>query len=280
MSVWAYPARRHDGRWPGNLNPRKPVPRLLEIIINVGRTGRLAPQALLETVELDGVNITYATLNSVDYIADNDIRIGDMVTVARAGDVIPQITGSIKELRPADSKPYEFPKECPVCYAATELDGALVYCRNKSCRAQLESWCKFAYGRPVMNVMHLGPASVATLVEGGYIHESPADLFTLSMQDLTKSGINASDRAYYSINTARKEIELGTIIQSLGIRKVGSTFGEIIADSINDLSDLPNLSVADLLAAGVKPVAAGNVVEWAAKNRHIIDSYIRAGLTG
>jgi NAD-dependent DNA ligase len=165
---------------------------LQDIGVNVGRTGRLTPYAMLEPVEIGGVIVRQATLHNFDYIAAKDIRVGDRVLVKRAGDVIPYVIGPVVELRTGREQPYSPPRLCPTCTEPVEnLPGEVDwYCVNSACPAQLIRNLEHFVSRGAMDIVGLGIKIVEQLVQGQLIRDV-ADLYTLkrstcSWKDLPK----------------------------------------------------------------------------------------------
>src|SRR5260370_8965251 len=151
----------------GKLAPEVQITKLLEIRINVGRTGALNPYAVLEPVEIGGVTVSNATLHNADLIAAKDIREGDWVEVTRAGEVIPQILGPVKDKRSGAPKPYKMPERCPSCGSHVQHppDEVMTYCPNISCPSRiLESIVHFA-GRSAMDVRGLGYRRARALLD-------------------------------------------------------------------------------------------------------------------
>lgn len=209
------------------------------IEINVGRTGALTPVAKLDPVTVGGVVVSNATLHNEDEIARKDIRIGDTVTVQRAGDVIPQVLGSILEKRPKDSKPYEFPQKCPVCGSAAvrEIDpktGAADVVRRCTgglvCTAQMVERLKHFVSRNAFDIEGLGDKQIEQFFRDGLI-KTPADIFTLEERerfgaiDLEgREGFGeTSVKNLFNAIEARRALPLNRFIFALGIRHVGET---------------------------------------------------------
>jgi len=153
---------------------------LLDIQVNVGRTGVLTPLAILKPVSIGGVIVKQATLHNFDFIRDKDIRIGDQVLVKRAGEVIPYILGPLPEKRTGKEKPYQVPTKCPSCGSKIEKmpDEVAYYCVNSSCPAQLARNIENFASRTAMDINGLGSQIIAQLIDAGLIH-SAADLYTL-----------------------------------------------------------------------------------------------------
>ncbi|HIE48068.1 TPA: NAD-dependent DNA ligase LigA, partial [Candidatus Bipolaricaulota bacterium] len=159
---------------------------LKDIIVQVGRTGALTPVAVLEPVEVDGVIVTSATLHNEDQIRRLDVRVGDTVIVQRAGGVIPEIIGVVKEKRTGDERKFVMPKRCPVCGGEVYRppDEAVARCINPSCPAKLENWLKHWCSRNAMNIEHIGPKLIKQLIDNGLVSD-PADLYALTKERVT-----------------------------------------------------------------------------------------------
>ena len=204
--------------------PERKTSRILDIVIQVGRTGVLTPKAQLEPVRLAGTTVTFATLHNQDYITQKDIRIGDTVVVQKAGEIIPEIVEVAPEHRPAGSVPYYLPQTCPVCGAPVERDpdGAALRCTGAECPAQrLRNLTHFA-SRNAMDIDGLGPAVLNQLIESGLV-KTAADLYDLTAADIAplermgeKSAANAVAAIYKS-----RDNDLWRLIFALGIRQVG-----------------------------------------------------------
>jgi DNA ligase (NAD+) len=212
---------------------------LRDIEIQVGRTGALTPVARLDPVTVGGVVVSNATLHNEDEIARKDIRIGDTVTVQRAGDVIPQVLGPVLDKRPKDSKPYEFPQICPVCGSAAirEIDektGTADVVRRCTgglvCPAQAVERLKHFVSRNAFDIEGLGEKQIEQFYRDGLIM-TPADIFTLEARD-ARSLKKLKDREGYGETSvrnlfraieARRDVSLNRLIFALGIRHVGET---------------------------------------------------------
>ncbi len=210
---------------------------LNKIRIQVGRTGALTPVADLEPINVGGVLVQHATLHNADEIQRKDIREGDTVVVQRAGDVIPQIVRVIKEKRPADSKPFEFPKLCPVCgaHACKEGDDAVTYCMGGlTCPAQAMERLKHFVSKDAFDIQGLGDKNVEQFYALGWI-KNPVDIFTLrenyELQLLSlegwgqKSAVNLLD----AIEKA-KTVSLSRFIYALGIPEIGEATAKLLAN--------------------------------------------------
>jgi DNA ligase (NAD+) len=164
---------------------REVTTQLLDVGVNVGRTGVLTPYAMLEAVEVGGVIVRQATLHNFDYIRDKDIRIGDRVAIKRAGDVIPYVIGPIIELRTGSEKQFLPPQNCPTCKQPVEhLEGEVAwYCVNTSCPAQLIRNLEHFASRGAMDIVGMGIKIVEQLVENKLVHDV-ADIYSLNKEDL------------------------------------------------------------------------------------------------
>ena len=216
---------------------------LKDIEIQIGRTGALTPVAKLEPVTVGGVVVQNATLHNADEIARLDVRIGDTVQIQRAGDVIPQVLGIIKEKRPRGAKPYEFPKVCP-CHLHTQVvreqtasgeQGAVARCTGEfACPYQAVEHLKHFVSRRAFDIDGLGEKQIELFYEKGWIKE-PADIFTLEkrnnkirLQDVEGFG-ETSVRNLFAAIAARGDISLERFIYALGIRHVGETTAVALA---------------------------------------------------
>jgi DNA ligase (NAD+) len=248
---------------------REVTTRLLDIGVNVGRTGVLTPYAMLEPVEIGGVVVKQATLHNFDYIAEKDIRVGDRVLVKRAGEVIPYVIGPVVDLRNGEERPFIPPQTCPACGQSVEhLEGEVAwYCVNLACPAQLVRNLEYFVSRGTMDIVGLGIKIVEQLVETGLV-KSPADLYTLKKEDLLRLEGFAEKKAenlLEAIDQSRGQ-PLGRLISALGIHGVGEVMAADLAGIFSDLEALSRASTADLmLIEGVGPNTAQSVVDWFAR---------------
>ena len=215
--------------------------RVIDIDIQVGRTGALTPVARLNPVFVGGVTVSNATLHNADEISRKDIRIGDTVIIQRAGDVIPQVVSSILAKRPAEAIPFEFPSTCPVCGSPTtrgeDDDDAVTRCTGGLvCRSQLAERLKHFVSRDAFDIEGLGSKTVEELLDRGIV-SSPADFFTLearadgnqiSPHTWDGWGQTSVENLFSSIR-AKRTIELDRFLYALGIRQVGHTTARLIA---------------------------------------------------
>ena len=240
--------------------------RLLKISVNVGRTGVLTPNAVLEPVDIGGVIVKQATLHNFDYIAEKDIRIGDRVRVKRAGEVIPYVIGPVAEVRSGNEQPYQPPQACPTCAEPVEnIPGEVAwYCVNAACPAQLVRNLEHFVSRGAMDILGLGIRIVEQLVETGLVHDV-ADLYTLTREDLLALEGFADkkvDNLLQAIDDSRSR-PLARLITALGIRGVGEVSAGDLAHYFPDLEILLKASLDDLQAVqGVGPNIAQAIVDW------------------
>ncbi|MDE2572411.1 MAG: NAD-dependent DNA ligase LigA [bacterium] len=238
--------------------PREAYTKLLDITVQVGRTGALTPVAILEPVVVGGVTVRNATLHNEEEIARKDVHVGDVVIVRRAGDVIPEVVGPVKERRSGKLAPlYKVPARCPVCHAAVDRpEGEVVYrCTNASCPAQLKERIRHFCGRGAMDIEGIGEQLASQLVDSGLVHDI-ADIFALTGERLaalermgTKSAQNIIDE-----RERAQERPLWRLLNGLSIRFVGSQNAQILADAFGELTELENASVERLTAVpGIGP---------------------------
>jgi DNA ligase (NAD+) len=256
--------------------------RLLDVGINVGRSGVLAPYAILEPVEVGGVTVRQATLHNFDDIAAKDIRLGDMVFVKRSGEVIPYVVGPVPDLRSGAEKPITPPDRCPFCQSAVARNEGEVayYCTNPNCPERLVRSIDYWVSRGAMDIEGLGERIVRQLVDQGLIHDV-ADLYYLKKEDLiTLEGFadKKVENLLSAVNESRSR-PLERILTALGIKGVGSTVAALLLDHFPTLEALIGASQADLEAVpGMGPLTAESVVSFFAdgRNRALIEK-LRAG---
>lgn len=230
-----------------------------DIDIQVGRTGALTPVAKLEPVTVGGVVVQNATLHNEDEIARKDVRIGDTVTIQRAGDVIPQVLGVVLERRPKNAKPFKFPDVCPVCgsHAVREEGEAVRRCTGGLiCPAQQVERLRHFVSRDAFDIEGLGEKQVQAFYAEGLVME-PADIFTLEARNKRASkkleereGYGATSvRNLFSAIESRRKISLNKLIYALGIRHVGEGNAKLIARHYGDLESF----LEGMKAAGSGP---------------------------
>lgn len=243
--------------------------KLLDIIVNVGRTGILTPQAILEPVSIGGVIVRNATLHNFDFIKEKDIRIGDRVWVKRAGEVIPYIIGPINEARDGSEKIYEIPQTCPACGEPVEnIPGEVAYfCVNSACPAQLVRNLEHFVSRGSMDIVGLGYRIVEQLIKAGLIADV-ADLYSLEKnQLLTLEGFGdkKADNLRSAIEKSKSQ-PLERLITALGIHGVGEIAARDVAQHYRDLDKLAQASLEDIQTLpGFGPNIAQSIIDWFAQ---------------
>jgi DNA ligase (NAD+) len=262
------------------------ITRLEDITVQVGRTGKLTPVAVLSAVAIGGITVTRATLHNADEIERLGVKIGDFVRVERGGDVIPKIVEVVDDKdHPRGHKSFHFPSHCPVCGSEiVRTEGEADYrCVNVDCPARLrESLLHFA-SRNVMNIDGMGEAVVTQLMERGLVH-SIADLYSLSSEallTLERIGQKTAD-ALIAETTQSKKAPLDRVLFGLGIRFVGERTAQLLAEAFGSMDALMAASVDDLeRVQEVGPRVAAAVHEFFAepRNRELIERLRAAGLT-
>jgi DNA ligase (NAD+) len=264
--------------------PEVQITRLLEIRINVGRTGALNPYAVLEPVEIGGVTVSTATLHNFDLIEAKDIREGDWVEVTRAGEVIPQVLGPVRERRTGRERKFKRPERCPVCHSKVEYpaDEVMAYCSNVSCPGRVfESIVHFA-SRGAMDIRGLGYERVRALLDAKLIKDV-ADLYELTPPQLLKLEGFAEKSAQQLVAAiqASKQQPLSTLLYALGIRHVGAQGAQLLARHFGTMKALRNASAEEInKIRGVGEAIAAAVAGFFAepKNRRLLERLERLGL--
>lgn len=230
--------------------PEQKQTKLTDIIIQVGRTGVLTPNARLEPVRLAGTVVSRATLHNIDFIRERDIRIGDTVTLQKAGDIIPEIICVDKSKRNGSEIPYEMPTLCPSCgEPVIRDDEAATRCTNASCPAQLERHITHFAARDAMNIDGMGPAVVRLLIASGLIHDV-ADIYSLSageIEGLDRMGKKSAENLIAAIERS-KSAGLDKLIYALGIRQVGEKAAKSLAEAFPDIELLFSASEEQISA--------------------------------
>ena len=264
--------------------PEVAVTKLLDIRVNVGRTGALNPYAVLEPVEVGGVTVSNATLHNEDQIRQKDLRIGDWVEVVRAGEVIPQVLGPVVARRDGSERPFEMPERCPVCDTPVEhpADEAMRYCPNATCAGRvLEGIVHFA-AREAMDIRGLGYERVRQLLDAGLIRDV-ADLFGLRVEQLVELDRFAEQSAEQLVAAiaASKARPLSTLLFGIGIRHVGKTVAQLVARRFGTLQSLMAADQEAFNAVpGVGPAIAEALAHFFAepRNRDLVERLIQAGV--
>jgi DNA ligase (NAD+) len=261
------------GREPRYAIARKFAPDIAEttlraIQVNVGRTGTINPYAVLDPVEIGGAQVKLATLHNFDLVARKDLRVGDIVQVKRAGEVIPQIIGPVPDKRDATHppEPYVPPSKCPSCGTklVTGAELGMLYCPNFECPGrQLEGLVHFA-SRGAMDIRGLSYARITQLVEAGLVHD-PSDLYDLKASQLMALDRFAEKSAWQLIEAiqASKSQPLSKLLFALGIANIGEIAARQIAKHFGTMDAIANASVDDVLAVhGIGDTLAESLVSW------------------
>lgn len=260
------------------------VTRLVEIGVNVGRTGVLTPYAHLEPVRVGGVTITSATLHNEDYVIEKDIRVGDMVVIKRAGEVIPQVIRPLVQLRTGEERVWRMPERCPSCgEPVVRPEGEVAYyCANAACPAQVIRRVEHWASRGAMDIEGLGEKVAALLVREELVRDV-ADLYYLKAEQLLPLEGFAEKRVSNLLSAieASKDRPLPRLIAALGIRHVGGIVAELLARHFSSLDELMAADVETLESIeGLGPMIARSIVDFFSRerNRRVIEKLKAAGV--
>jgi DNA ligase (NAD+) len=263
---------------------REVTTQLLDIGVNVGRTGVLTPYAVLEQVEVGGVLVSRATLHNFDFIAEKDIRVGDRVLIKRAGDVIPYVIGPIESARKGNEWPYIPPETCPACDEPVEKIAGEValYCVNSACPEQLIRNLEHFVSRSTLDIVGMGIRIVEQLVNAGLIKDV-ADLYYLKGEDLLALEGFADKKVdnLLAAIEASKERPLDRLINALGIRGVGEVGASELARTYQNLDELSAATAEDLeTIEGFGPNIAQAIVDWFSRlaNQRVLEKLKTAGM--
>jgi len=264
--------------------PEEHETQVLDIHVQVGRTGAVTPVAILEPTVVAGSTVRRCTLHNEDEVARKDVRIGDTVLLHKAGDVIPEIVRVLLEKRPKGAVPWQMPEQCPACDSRLVREPGEVVrrCLNPLCPAQRRELLLHFAARGSMNIEGLGPAIIDQLLDLGYASE-PADLFRLTAdQLLTLEGFadRAATKLVESI-ASRRRVPLARFINALGIRHVGEHTAETLAAHFGSIDALASATEADLLAVeGIGAIVAAHVASWfaAPEGRAVLDHLRSVGV--
>lgn len=260
------------------------VTRLLDIGINVGRTGNLNPYAVLEPVNVGGVTVKAATLHNEDDILRKDLRVGDWVVVERAGDVIPQVVAPVVGRRTGEEREFAMPERCPVCDTGVvrTVGEAMSRCPNITCPAQLYELLKHFVSRGGMDIEGMGEKLCATLLSAGLV-EDIADVYSITRDDLIKLERMADISAGNVISAIEKSKgrPLARVIFALGILHVGSETAEVLASHFWDIDPLSRATEEELVEIpGIGPVIAQSISTYFRDqgNMEVIEKLRTAGV--
>ena len=264
--------------------PEKKPSKVLDIVVQVGRTGVLTPRAVLTPVRLAGTTVTNATLHNQDYITEKDIRIGDTVIVQKAGEIIPEIVEVDFKQRPEGTQPYTLPEVCPVCGAPVvrDPDGAALRRTGAQCPAQLLRNITHFASRDAMDIEGLGPAVVQQLVDSGLIRNA-SDLYSLHAADVAKldrMGAKSAENLIRAIEKSKAN-DLSKLIYGLGIRQVGEKAAKVLASHFRTFDALDAATAEELTEIDdVGAITAQCIVDYLAQpqSRDLIGRLKAAGV--
>lgn len=275
-----------DPRWAiaFKFKAREARTKLRDIIVTVGRTGTLNPNAVLEPVGIGGVTVKSATLHNAEYIASNDIRIGDTVTVVRAGDVIPRVVGPIVSERTGKERRFTMPDRCPVCGAEVDHpEGeAMARCTNATCPAQVYERVRHFASRGAMDIEGLGDVLTEQLTQSGIVHDV-ADIYALDEARLAKVprlGPKSIANLLAAIERSKRR-GLARVLTGLGIRFVGEQTAQILADDFGSADAIESASEEELQESeGIGPEVGSSVALFFRQkaNRAMIERLQAAGV--
>ena len=265
--------------------PEQAETTLLDITVQVGRTGVLTPVAELEPVQLAGTSVKRATLHNEDEIRRKDIRIGDRVIIEKAGEIIPVVISVVGAKRAADSHAYELPQTCPECDSRVQrIEGEVALrCINLHCPAQVKSWLEHYAARGAMDITGLGESMVEQLVAHNLVN-TPADLYQLNATDL----VNLERTGERSISNLLEGIEksksrpFAKVLFGLGIRHVGKTAAETLAKAFPDIDALMQASSDELEDLhDIGPIVASSLITYFENSeaREVVEALRAAGVT-
>ena len=258
--------------------------RLLNIELQVGRQGTLTPVAHLDPVQLAGTTVARASLHNDDNLKTKDIRVGDMVVVEKAGEIIPYIVRSEPSLRTGKEKPFVFPKVCPVCGADVVKDakGAFYRCTGTDCVAQLKRRVRSYAARNAMDIENLGEEIIEQLVDTGLV-KTLADIYKLGLNQLAnleRMGEQSSRNLLDGI-AASKSRGLARLLTGLGLRHVGENVADVLARKFISMKAFAQANEEELAAIeGIGPERASSIRGWFANttNQELIESLEKAGI--
>ena len=262
--------------------PKQETTKILDIRVQVGRTGALTPVAVMEPVKVGGVEVSRATLHNQDEIDRLGVRIGDTVVIQRAGDVIPEVVQVVPSKRTGKEKKFEMPSKCPVCGAEVVKEEAIHRCIGLDCPAQLKGRIKHFASKRAMDIDGLGVKLIEQLAGKGLVKDV-ADIYYIKKEQLVELERMADKSAQNIIDAIEKSKTkpLSKFLYALGVRNVGETTAEDLASHFPRLEDFFRLSEEDLMEVqGIGPEVAASVHQFFGdkKNRESIDRLKKAGV--
>ena len=265
--------------------PEQAETTLLDITVQVGRTGVLTPVAELQPVQLAGTTVKRATLHNQDEIQRKDIRIHDRVIIEKAGEIIPIVLATVPAKRPANTQPFQMPTHCPECQSPVErLEGEVALrCTDLQCPAQVRSWIEHYAARGAMDITGLGESMVEQLVARQLIH-NPADLYQLTANDfadLERTGERSIANLLNGIEESKNR-PFSKLLFGLGIRHVGKTAAETLANAFPDIDALMQASTDELEDLhDIGPIVTSSLTTYFENSgaRDVIEALRAAGVT-
>jgi DNA ligase (NAD+) len=258
--------------------------KLLDVVVTVGRTGVLTPNAVLEPVEIGGVTVKQASLHNWDEIDRLDVRIGDRIFVERRGDVIPKVSRVVRDVRDGSEKPVLPPTYCPGCgEPVVKPEGEVnYYCVNAACPDQLVRRVEYFISRGAMDIEGLGSKGAEQFVREGLVSDV-ADLYYLKREqvlELEGWAAKSTDALFEALEESKNR-SLARVLTALGIRGVGTTVAQLLVDHFPSIDALKSGSVEQLQTIeGMGPITAQRIVEWFQRPRHreIVEKLRKAGV--
>lgn len=272
--------------------PEEANTKLLDVLVNVGRTGRVTPYAQLAPVQISGVTVTSATLHNQQEVARKGVLIGDTVVIRRAGDVIPEVLGPVVDLRDGTERPFVMPTECPSCGSklapAKETDVDIRCPNARSCPAQLVERIFYMSGRGGFDIEVFGYKAAQALIDGGVITDE-GDIFSLTEEELMRCDFFVNKDGSLSSNGRKllvkleeaKQRPLWRVLVALSIRHIGPTAARALADHFASLDAIESATAEEMSAVeGVGGIIAVSVKEWFTHewHREVVDKWRRAGV--
>jgi DNA ligase (NAD+) len=269
LIAWKYPAE-------------EVTTKVIDVVWNVGRTGKLTPVATLEPTSVAGTTVQHASLHNMDEITRLDLRIGDTVILTKAGDIIPKITKVFPKLRTGDEKKISAPPMCPVCSSDVKVLEKLVdvYCSNKDCFSK--DLARIVYAAKVFGIDGLGAKRVEKFMQAGFL-QAPADLFTMTVEDIIalEGFKETSANKIVKEIKAHRSVSLAVFIRALGISNVGSETAHDLARIFGSLEVLMDAEMEDLVAVkDIGEIVAESVVLYFEDSSHqkLVESFLSAGI--
>lgn len=279
--------RTRDPKWAiaYKFKPRSATTKLLDITIQVGRTGRLTPVAELQPVNVGGVEVSRATLHNFSEVLRKDLRVGDTIVIERAGDVIPQVVMPIESTRDGTEREFIIPDYCPVCKASISVspDMKSAFCTNIDCPAQLRRRLSHFVSKGAMDIEGLGHKRIDQLIDAGLIDSIPSiyDLTAQQIETLERFGSKSTESLIEEIEKSKHQ-PFNKVLFGLGIPLVGFQIAELLATYFGSMNELQKATIDDLMKIKtIGPEIAKSIIEFFSneRSRSIIVELTKAGLS-